>query len=105
MNTDTVSWLVQEVHDLLDVSTVGLYELMWMLNTPGQQLSIDERRAVARRAVEQLLAEPGIELTWLRWPDWTSLGKVSLEALPQDAWDDPNENGVYVALDKAAAAT
>jgi hypothetical protein len=101
MNTDTVNWLVQEVHDLLDVSSVGLYEFMWMLNTPDQSLSIDERKALARQALKRLLAEPGMELTWLRWPEWTSLGKVTFDELPEDPWGDPDENGMYLALNRA----
>jgi hypothetical protein len=100
MNTETVNWLVQEVTDLLDVSSVGLYEFMWMLNTPDQQLSIDERKYLARQALERLLAEPGIELNRMRWPDWKSLGKVTLDELPADPWGDPDENGMYLALNR-----
>ncbi len=100
MNINTVDWLVQEIHDLLDVSSVGLYEFMWTLNTPDQTLSIDERKALARRALEKLLQGPGIELTWMRWPEWTSLGTVTLDQLPPDPWDDPDDNGMYIALNR-----
>jgi hypothetical protein len=100
MNSETVDWLVQEVQDLLDVSSVGLYEFMWMLNTPDQQLTIDERKAMARRALERLLSEPGVELTWMRWPEWEKRGEVTLDALPPDAWNDPGENGMYLAVDR-----
>jgi hypothetical protein len=72
VNSDTVDWLVQEIRDLLDVSSVGLHEFMWMLNAPDQQLSMGERKAHARQALERLMAEPGVELTWMRWPEWTS---------------------------------
>jgi hypothetical protein len=101
MNTDTVNWLVQEIHDLLDVSSVGLYEFMWMLNTPDQTLSIDERKTLARQALERLISEPGVELTWMRWPEWGSLGKVTLDELPPDPWKDPDDNGMYLALNRA----
>ena len=98
MTTDTVSWLTQEVHDLLDAGSVGLYEFMWTLNTPDQPLSVDERRSVARQALQHLLDEPGVELAWLRWPDWTELRKITIDELPDDPWHDPDENGMYVAL-------
>jgi hypothetical protein len=101
MNTDTVNWLVQEIHDLLDVSSVGLYEFMWMLNTPNQKLSIEERKALAKQALERLMSEPGVELNWMRWPEWASLGKVTLDELPPDPWNDPDDNGMYLALNRA----
>jgi hypothetical protein len=101
MNNDMVDWLAQEVRDLLDVSSVGLYELIWMLNTPDQKLSEDERKAVARGALERLLSEPGVRLTRMRWPGWEELGALTLGELPADPWTEPDENGSYVALNRA----
>ncbi len=101
MNADTVDWLVREVHDLLDVSSVGLYEFMWMLNTPDQELSSEERKALARRALERLLAEPGVELTRMRWPEWEAQGNLRLDELPDDPWQDPDEDGQYIALNRS----
>ena len=47
------------------------------------------------------MAEPGVELTWMRWPDWDSLGRVELDKLPTDPWGDPDEDGMYLALNRA----
>jgi len=102
MTSDTVTRLVQEVQDLLDVSSVGLYEFLWILNTPDQQLSLDERKAVAWRALQRLMSEPGVALARMRWPQWENLGEVSLDGLPADPWNEPDENGIYLALNRTA---
>ncbi|HEV7962530.1 MAG TPA: hypothetical protein VGP57_08340 [Actinoplanes sp.] len=101
MTTDqTVDWLVQEVNDLLDASSVGLYEFMELLNDPDQQLSAGERREVARRALERILSGGGVELHWMRWPESDNLGVVSPAELPADPWRGPDEDGRYLVLDR-----
>lgn len=101
MTTDqTVDWLVQEVNDLLDASSVGLYEFMELLNDPDQQLSTGEREEVARRALERVLSDGGVELHWMRWPDSDNLGVISPADLPADPWRGPDEDGRYLALDR-----
>jgi hypothetical protein len=100
MTDPTVDWLVQEVNDLLDASSVGLYEFLELLNDPDQQLSVGERREVARRALERILSGGGVELHWMRWPDSDNLGVVSLAELPADPWRGPDEDGRYLALDR-----
>jgi hypothetical protein len=100
MSEETVNWLVQEIQDLLDVSSVGLYEFMCMLNTPDQRLSDAERKSQAEKALRRLLAEPGVELVQLRWPDWTRTSKLTFDELPADPWREPDDDGLYVALDR-----
>lgn len=100
MNADIVNKLVQEVHDLLDASSVGLYEFMWILNTPGQHLTVRQREAHARQALDRLLAEPGVKLVKLRWPDSQVIDTADPGALPPDAWADPGEDGLYLAVDR-----
>lgn len=100
MTDQIVDWLVQEVNDLLDASSVGLYEFMEFLNDPDQQLPADERRKVARQALERILSEDGVELQWMRWPDSGNLGTVSIADLPPDPWRGPDEDGRYLALDR-----
>ena len=101
MNVEKVDWLYQEVHDLLDVSSVGLYEFLDLLNTPGQTLSMDERKQLARRVLERLVREPGVQLKILRWPEWDSHGGMDIDDLSDTAWNGPDENGMYVAVDRA----
>ena len=102
-NDKTVHSLVQEIHDLLDVSTVGLYEFLWQLNTPGQTLSIEQRRQIARQALEVLLAEGDLTIVELRWPEAKPLGELSLNQLSDSAWNDPDSDGYYVGLDRSEA--
>jgi hypothetical protein len=102
-NDETVRQLVQEIRDLLDVSTVGLYEFLWQLNTPGQTLSLEQRRHVARQALEVLLAEGDLAIVELRWPEAKPLGKLSLNQLSESAWNDPDDDGYYVGLDRTEA--
>jgi hypothetical protein len=102
MMTESVEHLVQEVHDLLDVSSVGLYEFLEILNTPDQPLTIDERKSVARQALLRLLDEPGMELVWLRWPEFGPVARVTLDQLPDDPWAEPDAEGLYVAVDRIA---
>jgi len=82
-------WLYYEVQDLLDVSSVGLYELLERLPD----------RAIARRALDHVLDEPGTELVRFRWP-WDDLGPVRRDELTDKAWDPPDSEGVYVAVDR-----
>ncbi|HEV7965382.1 MAG TPA: hypothetical protein VGP57_22745 [Actinoplanes sp.] len=96
----TDQWLVQEVNDLLDASSVGLYELMELLDDPDQQLSAGERREIARRALERILSGGGVALYRKRWPDSDNLGVVSLAELPADPWRGPDQDGQYLALDR-----
>jgi hypothetical protein len=41
MTEETVTWLVGEVRDLLDVSGVGLYEFIWLLRGRQPDLVLD----------------------------------------------------------------
>ena len=103
-NEETVRQLVQEIHDLLDVSTVGLYEFLWQLNTPDQTLSIEQRRQVARQALDILLAEGDLTIVELRWPESKPLRELSFNQLSESAWNDPGDDGHYVGLGRTEAA-
>ena len=101
MNEEAVTELVQETLDLLDAGEVGLYEFMWDLNTTHTELSIEERRAVARQALDQLLAEPDVELIWMKWPGSTAIRRASIEDVGADAWNDIGDDKLYLAIDRA----
>ena len=100
MNQEPADWLYQEVHDLLDVSSVGLYEFLDLLRTPGHDVPPERRRDVATAVLKRLLAEPGTELRRLRWPDFDSLGSVDVIELDADSWNAPDDDGMYVAIDR-----
>ena len=100
MTEKTVDWLVQEIKDLLDVSSVGLYEFMNFLNTSDDAMPIEQRRSVARHALERVIAEEGVGLYWLQWPDFDRRGGLSLADLPADAFSEPDEHGRYIAVDR-----
>jgi hypothetical protein len=101
MTEKTVDWLVQEINDLLDVSSVGLYEFMNFLNDPADPVPLDQRRRIARHALERVVAQEGVGLYWLQWPDFDRRGAVSIEDLPADAFSVPDEGGLYIAVDRA----
>ncbi|WP_162907969.1 hypothetical protein [Allorhizocola rhizosphaerae] len=87
--------------DLLDVSAVGLYEFMWLLNKPELQLGAEERESCARMALERLLADPRVRLVKLRWPQPDILEELTLNELPEPRWAEPAEDGTYFALHRA----
>jgi hypothetical protein len=101
MSEETTAWLTQEIHDLLDVSSVGLYEFLDLLRKPDLELSVDERQRIAQQALEQLMAAPGMQLKRLRWPNWEDLGSLRLDELSADSWRPPDEDGIYIAVDRA----
>lgn len=96
----TVDWLVQEVHDLLDVSSVGLYEFIELLTDPSWPMPAERRVEVAGQALRRLLDEQGVELRWMRWPSFEDQGAVTLADLPTDPWGF-DEDGRYLAITRA----
>ena len=101
MNVDqTVDWLVQEINDLLDVSSVGLYEFMEFLNDPERPLPLEERYEIAERALQRILADGNVVVQWMRWPKGDSLGIVPPAELPADHWSGFDEDGRYLALER-----
>lgn len=101
--TDTqnvvVDGLIQEILNLLDISSVGLYEFMWILHEHSD-LTPDNKRAHAHTALDQLLTQPDIELVKLRWPHSTVLTVLTTDDLPVERWTDPGDDGLYIAIDR-----
>jgi hypothetical protein len=98
--TEKVDWLVQEINDLLDVSSVGLYEFMNLLNDPDDPIPIEERLTVARQALERILASENVGLYWMQWPDFDHRGALSSADLPEDPFSGPDQHGRYIAIDR-----
>jgi hypothetical protein len=99
VTADVPGWLVQEVSDLLDASSVGLYEFIWLLRPAHPDVPDDELRAWANEALRRLLAEHRGRLVWLKWPSEVPVGTVSADnhGEPHD-WSDPPADGPYMAL-------
>lgn len=95
-----MDWLVQEVSDLLDASSVGLYEFIELLDDPEQPLPTDKMRAVAGQALGHLLDQRGVRLHWMRWPAEDDLGAISRDELPADPWQGFDEDGRYLAISR-----
>jgi len=54
MTEDSVEWLVREVRDILDMSSVGLYEFLWLLRSKHPSIPADEIQITAEQALRQL---------------------------------------------------
>jgi|RhiMetdeSRZDD1v2_1073273.scaffolds.fasta_scaffold39774_2 hypothetical protein len=95
-NIDPVEALAQEVDDYLDISSVGLYEFMWMLNGDMVPGSKDEHREYALRALRSLLEQDRGRLVLLAWPSDNIVAELDREVQPED-FNDPGDDP-YVAI-------
>jgi hypothetical protein len=96
VNTEEgVDRLAEEVMDLLDAGRVGLYEFIDQVR--GTVPEADQAK-VALAALQRLLDRNDVEIVVMRWPA-ERIGTVEPGALPPDAWDPPDEDGRYLALD------
>jgi hypothetical protein len=91
-------WLVQEVSDLLDPSSVGLYEFIWLLRPARPGVPDDELRAWANEALRRLLAERRGRLVWLKWPSEVPVGAVMDNHSEPYDWSDPVADRPYLAI-------
>jgi hypothetical protein len=98
MNNSSVERLAQEMSDLLDAGSVGLYEFVDELNDPAHPVPLDQRKVVARQALDHMLDRGGIEIQRRRWGRFDNLGTVSPDDLPSDPWQPPDDDGMYLAI-------
>ncbi len=98
MIDNRVTWLVNEVNDLLNVSNVGLYEFLWLLR--GRQPTIEETdmSRIASDALNQLLMEKSVKLILLTWANQDSEGDFDISKLSASDWNDPSSDAQYVAV-------
>lgn len=97
-----VDWLVQEMSDYLDAGSVGLYEFVNELNDPKDPMPLDERKAIAREALNRLLRRGGIEIQWRKWGQFDNLGGILPGDLPSDPWQPPadDNDGIFLAIQR-----
>lgn len=93
-------WLTREVGDLLDAGSVGLYELIWLLNGSNFQLDDANKKTIAYTVVDNIVKSDRAELYELVWPSGKVVnGPVDLATriTSADAW--PSEAAErYLAL-------
>lgn len=98
--TAAQAWLAQEVNDLLDVGSVGLYELLELLRSGEfQSISDDEARAISREVAAGLVMQGKASICLLRWPkDDVIDGPLPVDVLRESgAWQQlPSK--LYFAL-------
>jgi hypothetical protein len=96
----TVDWLVQEMSDYLDAGSVGLYEFVNELEDRDHPMPLDERKVIARQALDRLLQRGDIEIQWRRWGTFDNLGTVQPTDLPGDPWQSPTDDndGMFLAI-------
>ncbi|GAA0716021.1 hypothetical protein Drose_37100 [Dactylosporangium roseum] len=98
--TTAQTWLAQEVSDLLDVGSVGLYELFDLLRSGEyQSISDDDARAISREVAAAFVGQGRASIYLLRWPkDDVIDGPLSVDVLSEaGAWEQlPSK--LYFAL-------
>ena len=100
MNATSVrTWLAQEVVESLAAGPVGLYELLEILNNSDLDMADDEKQAVSREVVADLLKRNLASVCLLRWPR----DDVIDGPLPLSVLDEPGSwswlpSKLYLAL-------
>src|SRR5438045_4123150 len=88
-NESPEQWLTREVTDLLDAGSVGLYELLWLLNGADFLLVDAEKKAIAYKVAKGIVGSGRANLYELAWPSGEiANGPVDLAAwiTNADAW-------------------
>ncbi len=100
MTASAPNQLVEEVRDLLETSSVGLYEFIWILRGLYPEAKDEELRSWATDALAQLMASHAGHLVRLDWPseDVIGVGPGTPPAPGSDEWDDPQEGQSYIAI-------
>ena len=98
MNDDLSVWLSNEVSELLDAGSVGLYEFIWLLRSKYPEMPEEEMTSNATLALERILECGDVYLASLRWPNEIPIAILTRAELRGDCWRPPQEHGAYVAV-------
>jgi hypothetical protein len=98
-DVDAEAWLTQEVQDLLEQGTVGLYEFIWGLRGASFDVPDEEAIRLSTRVAAELVRSGKARIFAVSWP---SLDVVE-GPLPITTLDDPKnwsegESGPMMAL-------
>jgi hypothetical protein len=102
MTSSAPNRLVDEVRDLLEASSVGLYEFIWILRGLYPDARAEELRSWAADALARLLASDAGRLVLLSWPseDVIGVGPARPPAPGSDEWEVPQDGKSYVAISR-----
>jgi hypothetical protein len=95
---DAPGWLVQEVSDLLGVSSVGLYEFIWLLRGEYPDAPHAQLRSWAEEALRRLLDDSQGQLVWQKWPSQDAIGAAPRGQDTANDWSEPVADRPYVAI-------
>lgn len=98
MSGDVSDRLIQEVNDLLETSSVGLYEFIWIVRGMCPEARDDELRAWAAEALRRLLESNQGRLVLLKWPSEDVVDNGPSRELAPDDWNDPVAGESYMAV-------
>ncbi len=98
MNEDVPGWLVQEVSDLLDASSVGLYEFIWLLRGAYPDVPEAQLRSWAEEALRRLLDDSQGQLVLQKWPSEDAIGAAPPRQDAPNDWSEPAADRPYVAI-------
>lgn len=93
-------WLTCEVGDLLGAGSVGLYELLWLLNGSDFPLADADKKAIAYAVTNSIVSSRQAQLYELSWPSGEIVdGPVELASRIASADTWPTEAAErYLAL-------
>ena len=63
-------------------------------------MPLDDRKAIAREALDRLLRRGDVEVQWRQWGRFDNLGTVLSRDLPSDPWEPPadDNDGMFLAV-------
>jgi hypothetical protein len=93
------AWLDQEVRSLLDLGTVGLYELLELLRSSQFQLGDHDARSVSQEVARDLVTHDVASICLSRWPkDDIIDGPLQLAVLDENGVWDRLPTNLYFSL-------
>jgi hypothetical protein len=99
MTDDDVSWLAQEVTDLLDAGRVGVYEFVEAARQRYPGASAADVLPICRPALEVVLSDPRVRLGWYVWPANVPIRPATSTDIT-DAVFEPIGPDPYLGLDR-----
>ena len=100
MTTDDITWVIEEIDELLGAGEVGLYEFVWTLHARYPKAPAEELLHICRPALDRLLEESSVTLGWYVWPKHDRIREASEADLDDHAFDDIGDDGRYLGIER-----